>query len=104
LCEGSRGFILYWKMERDSWVIYRSFYEAAKMLPIESKWHFRDLITTYMMDWEIIDCPDNIAVAMFMMAKPQKENIKDMIMKWRDNFRKNLDKVNKNHKTKTLSN
>lgn len=58
-------------MLRDSWVFYRSFYEAGKDLPEENRATFFDMLLTYMFDGIVIESDDSIAKAMFKLCKPQ---------------------------------
>ena len=56
--------------ERDSFVFYRSFYEAVEDLDIETQWKIFKSIIEYGLDGVLPDL-DGVARAVFLMAKPQ---------------------------------
>lgn len=55
---------------RDSFVFYRSFYEAIKDLDIETQWIIFKSIVEYGLDGVLPEI-DGVAKAVFLMAKPQ---------------------------------
>ena len=64
------------RMERDSFVFYRSFFEAISCLDKEQKADCLDAIARYALDGEVIEM-DGIIKALFLSMKPQIDaNIK----------------------------
>lgn len=57
-------------MERESFVFYRSFYEASKFLSNEDKWKLFDMVCQYGLYWNEIET-DWPAMWMFLLIKPQ---------------------------------
>lgn len=57
-------------MERESFVFYRSFYEASKFLSNEDKWKLFDMICQYWLYWNEIEL-EWPAMWMFLLIKPQ---------------------------------
>lgn len=57
-------------MERDSFVFYRSFYEASKFLSNEDKWKLFDMVCQYGLYWNEAET-DWPAMGMFLLIKPQ---------------------------------
>jgi len=60
-------------MERDSFIFYRSFFEASKPLTTEQKSALFDTICTFALDHEDKQNDDPIVNAMFSLIKPQLE-------------------------------
>ena len=60
-------------MERDSFIFYRSFYEASKPLSTEQKADLFDTICTFALNHEDKQNDDPIVNAMFSLIKPQLE-------------------------------
>ena len=58
-------------MERDSFVFYRSFYEAIKELPSECKAEVMSAIIEYGLDGKLPDDIKGIAKAVMMLITPQ---------------------------------
>ena len=89
---------------RNSWVIYRSFYEAWSMLSDEQKWEYYEIIFKYMFDFEIVEAKDKMVGAMFKLIKPQIEaNIK----KYKNWCKQKISKTeakNKQNESKTEGN
>lgn len=59
--------------ERDSWVFYRSFYEAGKSLSEEQRGKYYTLIFDLMFEFEKNKSDDQIVNAMFLLISPQVE-------------------------------
>ena len=57
-------------MERESFVFYKSFYEASKFLSNEDKWKLFDMICQYALYWEDVKT-EWPAMWMFLLIKPQ---------------------------------
>ena len=57
-------------MERESIVFYRSFRDAIQNLPEEHRVHAYDAVLNYAFDGIEYDGEDQIAMAIYMMAKP----------------------------------
>lgn len=57
-------------MDRESFVFYKSFYEALKFLPNEDKWKLFDVICQYWLYWNEIEI-EWPAMWMFLLIKPQ---------------------------------
>jgi len=57
-------------MQRDSFIFYRSFFEAAEPLPSKEKLALFEAITNYALNGSLPDLPP-IAKAMFTLIKPQ---------------------------------
>lgn len=63
--------------KRESWVFYRSFYDAGKCLTEEQRGKYYTLIFEYMFDFSRWESDDPIVNAMFLLIAPQVEaNIK----------------------------
>ncbi len=60
-------------MQRDSFIFYRSFFEASKPLSTEQKAALFDTICTFALDHEDSQNDDPIVNAMFSLIKPQLE-------------------------------
>lgn len=60
-------------MQRDSFIFYRSFFEASKPLSTEQKAALFDTICTFALDHEDKQNDDPIVNAMFSLIKPQLE-------------------------------
>ncbi len=61
----------------DSFVFYRSFYEAIKHLDEATKAHCFDMLCEYALNGEVADVDDKVATALFTAFKPQVDaNIK----------------------------
>lgn len=58
-------------MERESFVFYRSFYEASLVLDDDSRLEFYDAVIGYGCDGDAPEFESPIAAALFRMAKPQ---------------------------------
>ena len=58
------------KMERESFIFYKSFYEASKFLSNEDKWILFDMICQYGLYWNEIEWTWP-AMWMFLLIKPQ---------------------------------
>ena len=61
-------------MNRDSFVFYKSFYEAIKNIPEEEQLKLYNAICEYSLFDIIPNLPDGIAKAMFILMKPNIDN------------------------------
>ena len=68
-------------MERESFVFYRSFYEASKFLTNEDKGKLFDMICQYWLYWNEIET-DGPAMWMFLLIKPQLDANNERYMNW----------------------
>lgn len=97
-------------MERDSFIFYKSFFEASKFLSNEDKWKLFDMICQYWLYWNEIET-DGPAMWMFLLIKPQLdannrryENwCKWWAPEWNSNAVKNWENISKQPKNNQTS-